>query len=285
VEWFRERELARLLFILGALVGGTALLIALSGVSTSRSLWEVTGRLSFDAVNPITYGHVAVTTLLSAVCLWLYRPSAVGRGWLLAGSLISLFVLQQTGSRGPALALVLGLVLVGLYRRRARVLVTLIITLGSAMMILTGSGALDARTRSVEDDPSTLERILVQANALEQFLANPLTGSAYIETTLMMYPHNVFIEAAMATGIVGLLLFVGVSAAVLGCIWRMLREGRLLLPLIAMQYLVASMLSGALYLSNSLWLSMAVVLIYNRPKRYKRNLDNHHLLLMQPRAN
>lgn len=266
-EWFKERELAKPLFILGTVAGGTALLIGVTGLARDRSLWEVTGRLAFDAVNPITYGHAAVTALLAAICLWLYRPSPIGRGWLLAGSLLSLLVLQQTGSRGPALALVIGLLLIGIYRRRARPLVALFIAVGAAILALTGGGALEERVGGVEDDPSTLERLLVQANAIEQFLSNPLTGNAYIETGLMIYPHNPFIEAAMATGLPGLLTFTAAFVMALLGIWRMLRGGRLLLPLIAVQYLVGAMLSGALYLSTPFWLAIALVFVFDRPAK------------------
>jgi O-antigen ligase len=267
-QWFNERSLAQPLFVLGLVVCIAALAITTLGLADDRSLYEHTSRLAFDAVNPITYGHVAVSTVLAAVCLSLYRPARTPRVLLLIGALIALYTLQLTGSRGPALALVLGLVMAGIFRRRVRPMVMLFALL-SVVHFYSG-GVLEDRVVGVEDDPSTLERLVVQANAIEQFLAAPLTGSAYIETTLMIYPHNPFIEAAMATGIVGLLLFGAVNLAVLLGIWRMLREGHLLLPLIAMQYLVAAMLSGALYLSTSLWLSVALVLVFSRPAPRRR---------------
>jgi len=271
-QWYEERWLAKSVFVWGSAVCVMALAITSFGLAGDRSLLEITGRLAFDAINPITYGHVAVTTVLAAVCLWLYRPSPIPRPLLLVGALVALYVLQSTASRGPALALVIGLLMVGVFRRRARPLVILFVLLATVLVIYS-SGALEDRVVGVEDDPSTLERLLVQANAIEQFLANPLTGSAYIETSLMIYPHNPLIEAAMATGVVGLLTFVAICLAVLIGIWRMLQKGYLLLPLIAMQYLVASMLSGALYLSTSMWLSMAVVLVFNRSATRLRMAD------------
>lgn len=261
-----EPALARLMLLCGLSTCLLALTITLADLAPGRSLFAETERLSFDTVNPITYGHVAASTVIAAISTLLRRDRR-GTSWIsVMAILAAAATLQLSASRGPALALAVCLIAVGIFHSRLRWGVFLIAALTVFLVVNAGTG-LEDRFRNVEDDPSTLERILVQSNAIAQFLDHPLTGSAYIEKELEIYPHNPIIESAMATGVVGLSLFTIVATAVLWKAIRQLRRGFILLPLLALQYLIGSMLSGALYASTQMWITFALMIAMTQRPR------------------
>ena len=67
---YNERFIAWRLFIVGTTICAASMLLDALGVGNVASLTEVTGRLSFKALNPISLGHVAATTVLAALVLW-----------------------------------------------------------------------------------------------------------------------------------------------------------------------------------------------------------------------
>jgi hypothetical protein len=118
VRFLPERSTAWLLAIIGGLASVLALFVEFSGLGAERSLMEATGRLSFEALNPISIGHAAATTLLAVICLLRYRMSTAPRLLMVILSLAAFACLLLAGSRGPIVALVLGVaVLTVVYRR------------------------------------------------------------------------------------------------------------------------------------------------------------------------
>lgn len=68
----------------------------------------------------------------------------------------------------------------------------------------TGSSIIK-RTSSTLETGDASGRLQLWDEAFREFLANPLIGGR-IEVS-GIYPHNIFLEIAMATGIIGLFLF------------------------------------------------------------------------------
>lgn len=271
--WWNESRLANGLFITGAATCIAAVAIGLTGLAEGRSLLDETARLSFDTVNPITYGHVAVSTLIVAL-RWRLISRRHGRLVLAIGLIAALVVLQLAASRGPLVALAVCLVALGIVQRRFRwffIVVAPLLTL----LFFNADSILEQRFSDIEDDPSTLERLLVQSNAIAQFLDNPWLGSAFIELELQIYPHNPFIEAAMATGVIGLLLFTWVFLAACARVVRMLREGKVVLPLLALQYFVAAQFSGSLFSSNTMWMFIGILFAITRRRRRQSSGQEH----------
>jgi O-antigen ligase len=208
-------------------------------------------------VNPITYGHAAVTTMIAAISL--YRPKLkITKLLILAAGVASAsFLLFLSGSRGPIIALVSCLMVLVVFQRHYRRLLLLLIPVFALVIFNIDSLEIANRFMSIGSDSSSLERLGAQLRAIEQFINNPFFGSAYVELQSGTYPHNLIVEAAMSTGIIGLLLFVVLSFLSSWRVFVMLRSGYVLLPLLVLQYQLAAFFSGSLFLSNSLWMSFA----------------------------
>jgi O-antigen ligase len=114
-------------------------------------------------------------------------------------------------------------------------------------------------------DNATLGRIIAFQGAFDQFLSSPLWGSSIEEKITGFYPHNVILEALMATGIVGGLPFIAFTLWALVCAWRLARNAsrHLWIGILAAQYFFGSMLSGSIYTSNTMWVLAALVLSHS----------------------
>lgn len=266
----REQQAAHALALLGGLACLMALVMHFWGLGLDRSLTEATQRLSFEAVNPITLGHVAVTSIIAVLALARARATLLRTLLLPAVVLVALACLVLAASRGPFLALVICfsayLLSIGGWRKK-------VVLAGAGLLI--GIAALSGtdehfqsllRLADLEEDESFQQRLALQTDAVAQFLSSPLFGSAFIELESLDYPHNLFIEAAMALGVIGLL-------ATCALVWlaavqfiRRMRAGEILVPLLLMQYFIAIQFSGSLWGSTSFWAIMAVALGAPRPR-------------------
>jgi O-antigen ligase len=115
---------------------------------------------------------------------------------------------------------------------------------------------------------------------LQQFYDSPWVGSAIIELQFYDYPHNVFIEGAMAVGLAGLLLLVFIILRAVRRIFRALRQGSLLVPLLALQMLTAAQVSGSISQSASMWMFLA--LFAGAAVRQSRHLPSSGLVAHAP---
>lgn len=249
----QEFPLALLLLFMG---GGTCTLAVSMyyfQLGQERSLIEQTGRLFFEAVNPITLGYVATTTLISALCLTTYRLRPIHRAAMVVAALASVACLMQTASRGPLIVLVVCAATFVMFTGRWRLMVLLALLV--LPVVFGNVSQLESRFTDIEDESGN-ERLMLQSSALSEFQAHPFAGSAFVEPLMLSYPHNLIIETAMALGGMGLavLLFVIISACLRAL--KRLRKGELLLPLLFGQYLLAAQLSGAIYGNAALWATM-----------------------------
>jgi len=96
---------------------------------------------------------------------------------------------------------------------------------------------------------------------MEQFDRSPLLGDSLVESTLRFYPHNAFLESMMTTGIGGLMLLT-VSVLVAGVsAFRALRDPvSRWLGLLFVQQLIGAQTSGSLYLDQSFWAMLFLVI-------------------------
>jgi O-antigen ligase len=258
--WYRELA-ARWLFVLGGVVCFGALALEWVGFAGNRSLTQATSRLSTDTVNPITLGHVAVSTILAAYALLEEWTQFSRRLAILVVAGIAFICLIETGSKGPLLSLVVaaGFLMVG---RISFTRLALVGGLASAALFLSDTPLL-GRLSSTSEDQSTIERLDLAKDAFEQAASNPWLGSATLEVNSQAYPHNLMLEAMMAVGTPAGLLFATLCAYGLAKSVR-IRRTNAFLGSIFIQYLVAGFFSGSLYGSASFWASL--VLVSNLPR-------------------
>ena len=117
-----------------------------------------------------------------------------------------------------------------------------------------------SRFASMDVDPSSLQRLQIQYNALQQFFEHPVLGSAYIDVVTGEYPHNLFIDAAMSMGIIGLFSLALLLYRASLVAWNQLKHGQTLIPLLCVQFLVASQFSGSIWGSAQLFIVLSVLL-------------------------
>jgi hypothetical protein len=225
----------------------------------------MTARAETESLNPISIGHMGVTVVI--LCLWTYFTRTKRSMWravvLIACGLIGLGGLAASGSRGPALALILTLPpLIYAVGRRALgfcILMVLALTIGISQLDLSqfATSELVQRLGAATFDDSVRTSLLTESiNSLRD---NFLWGGGV--EPLSTYPHNVVIESFLMFG-----LFSGVCFLFLlfYSLWAALRlltldPARFWLSLLLLQYTLAAMVSGSLYLVPGMWIFMAAV--------------------------
>jgi O-antigen ligase len=265
--------------ILGSLAAlGIVYLFATDGVDGG-----IPTRLSTEILNPISVGHLGVSLFIASVCalqdnrahdsILVRAGSNVARICVALGALA---VVLASGSRGPILCAVvvgtiIGFVPVSRERPRSHIVVravttTAIIGLAVAAALYleseTSFGVL-SRVFSGFDGESSI-RVELTEGALSQFAAHPIVGDAIVERDSLYYPHNIFVESLMAAGLIGFVLLTIVVGACVRAAWRLIRASHAVrwVGLLYMQYLLASMFSGSLFLDGQFWaLSVAVLAI------------------------
>ena len=232
----------------------------------------VSGRLSLAAVNPVSLGNEATSAILCGLVLW--RGAAKRYRLILACSFaLLLFCLVLTGSKGPVLQLVL---CVGLWAlRRGRALRMALVALPLLVWLTVSTeNPLAARLDASSADSSTLDRVSMITDSLDQIEGSPFIGSAFIELNSGFYPHNVFIEAGLAFGVPVALVFAGMIFVGAYRAWKTLKTDYDLLGLLFFQGLLDATIAGSIYGMTQLWVILAMlpaaVLVVPKPVRQLR---------------
>ncbi len=253
---------ARKVLLVGALgcgLGGGADLL---GLASARSVVRTEeGRLAFDAVNPILFGHAGLVTLIAGLVWAKGCKTARGRIWALVGAAIGALCLVLAASRGPFVAAGVGAIAYFTVKRRWGVV---FVVLAAAVLTFSVVPWLELGTATrfagIDRDSSALGRLVLQQAALADFLAHPLLGVAYLEPYYNDYPHNMVIESAMALGVGGLLLILAILARAGWRLMRLIREDMLCLALIGIDALVGAQFSGSLYGAVPVWATLVIML-------------------------
>ena len=254
----------------------TTLILGYLALSGSVANWA--GRLATEILNPISVGHVGVT--LTALVLGAPRTAhsggplsaLLGTGLLAAGALLVFASL----SRGPLVTLV-GIYAAALVFRPGRFpagvrlgAIATVVVLGFfavkqvAPTLLHSINLLEAAggVRLTLDDQSTSYRVVVIGDALRGFAESPLLGASLAEECSGDYPHNFFVESLLATGLVGFVCLAVIVAVGAHAAFNLVRRSAFAAwaGLLFLQALIASLVSGSLFLSDGFWVSLALIL-------------------------
>jgi O-antigen ligase len=272
-EQFSQRDVAGIIGFSAGVIATLAAVAAPMGWVAHRTLdpEKYGGRLLLEALNPISLGHVATTALVALAIWWRESNSWMYRGLAVAVSLGSLESLLLAGSRGPVLSLAICAVVLVARSGKAQKM-TAIVGLGLAFVFASSTLFQERFDVAGAIDESAQERIDIQSDALKQFARSPLFGNAYVEQVSLEYPHNLFIETAMATGLVGLALLTAMLAVGLRVAIGQFRNGMDLLPILTLQYFVAFQFSGAIWGMHPFWVLLASTLTLGLPAK-RRSLS------------
>ena len=192
---------------------------------------------------------------------------------MLACAGIALWMLYLAASRGPIISLVCCLAAYFLARGAwvypIAIAVAIYFAVGVLEVLDVGSLAETLRFSGAGTDTSSLERYEAIDEALEEFDKHPLLGSSYALPD-GSWPHNLFVEAAMAMGVPGLALFVIVVLRSLSASFWALNAGYRFAALLFIQSVVGGQFSGSLYGWPGLWIAAAVLMALRRNYLRKR---------------
>lgn len=257
-------------------VGTIILVIAIffGGTIMKGSLGDTfdSGRLMLESLNPISLGHIGASVLVLGY--WRMRMSGVRLAnmfFTLTACALGGHVMLATGSRGPFVAFILAIVFfevvkggkaaVLLILATAPLLATVTFDLQEFENIL-GTNLLSRLDSAIATtDASSTGRIAQVASAWRLFLDAPILGSRLEDPAFGIYPHNIIVEAFMATGVFGgitliLLLFIAAFQA----LKIAKRDQNLsLFGALYVQYLVGAQFSGSIYTSATLWAMVACI--------------------------
>ncbi|MGH6804122.1 MAG: O-antigen ligase family protein, partial [Methyloceanibacter sp.] len=238
------------------------------GLVGKTALYDETGRLSLEKVDPISLGHVACTTVLAALvlgtdCRWKFVRGLI----VVACAGVALWMLYLAASRGPVVSLVCCLAVYvvarGAWVHMLAIAVAIFVAIGVLELVDVGSLAETLRFTEVGTDSTSLDRYQQIDEALAEFEKNPWLGSSYALPN-GAWPHNIFVEAAMAMGVPGLALLVIVSLRSLSASLWALNAGYRFAALLFVQFLVGGQFSGSLYGWPGLWIGIAVLMALRR---------------------
>ena len=253
-----------------------------------------TGRLQLTALNPILLGQLGTTILVMSV--WVlsnrYQMHRLTMKIIFSAAvLLGAGLLIGSNSRGPLVSAIVCLLFISIASNsRSRLyaisfLVVAFVSFAPATQYLETEYGLTTYTRlfgqSQLTEENTLDRLSRQAGAFNAFMESPLFGASLEEPTYGGYPHNMFIEALMSTGIISAaLLFILLSMTFTYAVRLYVEvKGYGWASVLFIQYLVASQFSGSIYTVNYLWITNGLVIaIYS--SLYIANKSNRKISII-----
>lgn len=226
-----------------------------------------TGRFRLEALNPISLGHLGATVLLLSYWALVFgarwRPAF--RLFIFVGMGLGAYLLLASNSRGPLLSVLVALVFMALFgagrRRIASALLTaaLLLSFFPAVAFVEDRLGMDIMARisfgTIRSEVNVVARVDLYASAAEELARHPFLGSGIEETASGRYPHNVIIEAYMATGLFFGTIFLALCFALVALAIRLFHAAPEFgwASILFVQYFVGAQVSGALYSATTFW--------------------------------
>jgi O-antigen ligase len=258
IRWYNER----LCLYYTAVIGGLASIFITYNLRSGTILAlqpEINQRASLELLNPISMGYHGLLTALAATILLLRYRTLKTTILAIPIGILGLYLLIASASRGPFVALLAGVIIIGLTSKRANGAYAVAAAIIVALVSIVGlPEVISNRFVEVGVDESSLQRIYTLELAIDHALQNPLLGYAYIEPITARYPHNLIAEAAMALGLIGAVMVGWMQISLLYNAWRAARDNQWFIPFIAGAMFANAWISGSLWGSAlffaTLWL-------------------------------
>ncbi|MBF9252539.1 O-antigen ligase family protein [Pontibacter sp. 172403-2] len=226
-----------------------------------------------SAMNTISYGHYGVTFSLLSMFLFNKSGEFYKKLFYVACFFFGLFIMYLAGSRSPLVALIVCLLFfqvnnTGLFKGLLFILlltVPLIIFSNQIIEFLSGfGGSFITRVLATIKTGNSSGRDVLYAEAYNQFLDSPIFGSAFLLQGGVgngFYPHNIFLEAFMATGVIGGLIFISWVFQCLRISYKLISASNqnAWAGVLFLQYLIYAMFSQAIFSNAEFWYLSVII--------------------------
>lgn len=240
------------------------------------------GRLrATDALNPITLGHLGATlATLSIFLLLQFKWNWKFRIVLMLTTGLGAALLGISGSRSPIVAFILMLCALAWIGMRKQSLLRALLAFGALAAAVPwllrkieewGSSTFQRLESTFETGSEGELRIYMWQVAWDAFRENPWFGSS-LDGAFGTYPHNLWIESFMATGLFGGFAFFSVTAVATISALRLIyhRSNQAWIAILLIQAEIYAMFSGAIYSHTFLWCTLGGTLGVYFSSRYPR---------------
>jgi len=232
------------------------------------------GRLVVAALNPISMGQLGVSILILSIWALCYRFQQflfVFKLLFLINIVIGVYLIVGSNSRGPllsALACMCYMILFSSQKIRfyiSSIFGIFLFIFPIIALYVEDNYGFSTYSRIVDENQieseSTTNRLDRYYSVWSDFIQNPLFGSGLEEPIFGGYPHNIFVEGYMSTGIVGgtLLMMLMLLTTVHSIKIYKHNAAYSWISLIFVQYITSAQFSGAIYASTHLWINLAII--------------------------
>ena len=235
-----------------------------------------------ETLSPLSLSYSGALTIVLCIYKLLYMTNSLKIKLYLYGVIILSFIMFYLGaSRGSLVAILLSIPLLIYYKSTTNKIKVLILFIVAIPFVIYGAkitgSAIFARSENTIQTGDASGRQQLYVAAFSEFLSNPIIGGR-IEVS-RIYPHNVFLEILMATGLLGFVLFVSIFIkSIQRGITMSKKDDSYLVPVLILTTGVSEgMFSGAIYGAILLFTSMGMIFsTYNsfRSKKSKVELVN-----------
>ena len=225
-------------------------------------------RFSILGINPIWVSRLLFYGLLSNIYIFRNSRNVMIKIGIIIISIVQFYFGFLTGSRGPLLALIGGIIIYSLYSVKRIslskvIIVLLIFTIFIAIAFNSIVNNPNSRfSGSGTGDTSTQARLLAQYQAYTIFRSNIIFGGGWgsFSQFPLEYPHNVFSEIGSETGILGLVIFLTLLIITLFRLISIYKrhntpESKFIIAILTVSFINAN-LSGHIGLNPFFWLSL-----------------------------
>ncbi|SDL31945.1 O-antigen ligase [Catalinimonas alkaloidigena] len=296
IKLFKREIVIALLVIL--LIASVFVLISVLDKIQSQEFRN--GRLSNDKFSPIFLGHLGASLfVMSLYCFFskLIDGNIYVKLVSILGIVVGMIVVIMAASRGPILSLIIVAAVYMFYYSSKKFFIYLFCVFAFGFIFsgeifsfidVSGSSAVRRLERMFDgEDESGSIRLDEWDGAIDQFVDSPLIGNSLEEQKYHFYPHNIYLEGFMSTGVIGGMPFIGLLLMAMYRAFKHIQYSSeyTWVALLFIQYAIASFFSGAIYSNGPYWYFMASVFSIGLPTRLvdSRIIFKRRLLKMYSR--
>ena len=238
------------------------------------------GRSSgFMSMYPISFGYWGVTLVLLSLYQILYK--VISQKYFLylsyLGVIIGLTIIYASGTRSTLVAIIVGAFFLFYSKGMKKIMYsfTIAIIFGVIALLVYNPQTIGNKassfftrvTQTIKTGDSSGREVFYEL-AIQIFKQNPIIGGRILYAD-GMYPHNVFLEVLMATGIIGFVVYFLFFKDCIKYIIKVKSVAEIYpetiwIAVLWIQYFILSLFSYNLHSSPEVWYLTAMVLVLNK---------------------